>query len=113
PHVRGDDGNRRGRGRRRRRLTPTCVGTTGSGELLLQRFRGSPPRAWGRHAPAGRTRALPAAHPHVRGDDERAARGLGLELRLTPTCVGTTSVLRRPAEPPPGSPPRAWGRHWS
>ena len=110
------------------RLTPTCVGRTGS---------------------LGRSRATGTAHPHVRGEDVRRTRviwqatgspprawggprSLGDALgadRLTPTCVGRTSAhpwrsQRSPAHPHvrgedfskpvattivSGSPPRAWG----
>src|SRR5690606_12600160 len=89
PHVRGDDGS----GAKWRRLPP-----------------GSPPRAWGRPTDLNAQRALGrftptcvgttaafaesarafAVHPHVRGDDGLAARG------VVNIC---------------GSPPRAWGRH--
>ena len=149
PHVRGDDAVRRvsrcasrgspprawgrlGDGHlhlRGRRLTPTCVGTTGAaptaapgwsahphvrGDDVARPHKatvdyGSPPRAWGRRRPP------------------RRAAGRG---RLTPTCVGTTRARigwpRRTAAHPhvrgddasawdclmlkSGSPPRAWGR---
>ena len=148
PHVRGEDVTgslaaqapagspprawggraRRADQRRRRRLTPTCVGrTTIPGQV-----------AW----------VLPA-HPHVRGEDTRSPTNrpgcggspprawggrfvghpVGRTIRLTPTCVGRTSRLRTrrwyfPAHPHVrgedssttrrlswccGSPPRAWG----
>ena len=109
PHVRGDNAAERqrlvgvdgspprawGQPRevrlrpRRRRFTPTCVGTTSG--------RRSPGRCW-------------PVHPHVRGDNLRTfpkyrsragspprawgqLAGQGLDLRpprFTPTCVGTT-----------------------
>src|SRR5690606_27950607 len=62
------------------RFTPTCVGTTqsGQGHLLAS-----------------------AVHPHVRGDDDRAARVEDVVTRFTPTCVGTT---RRLVARPQGAP---------
>ena len=111
------------------RFTPTCVGKTairlcspnlrpvhphvrgedGVTERRGERCDGSPPRAWGRPAPApdpfsslrftptcvGKTShaleisAALAVHPHVRGEDVRIILGA--------LAVG-------------GSPPRAWGR---
>ena len=85
------------------RLTPTCVGRTGSagapafgdaahphvrGEdaVLLADFPpdlGSPPRAWGGHHAR--------AHPRAPG-------------RLTPTCVGRTSMKARDISPGPAHP---------
>ena len=128
PHVRGEDAARAWRagkplgspprawgGRpvdrpplRGRRLTPTCVGRTG---LFLSGQR------------------IGAAHPHVRGEDvasrtregiadgspPRAWGGLlhsvkgGLEIRLTPTCVGRTPPVSGWSVHLIGSPPRAWG----
>ena len=109
PHARGDDENWGSGCWRRRRFTPTRVGTTQVARGVLVPVLGSPPRAWGR----------------LRGDPS----GGGL-LRFTPTRVGTTT-WRRSFGPPMsvhphargddgsagmllkkscGSPPRAWGR---
>ena len=127
PRAWGTQG-RRAEGPGKGRFTPTCVGNTAAapprrstppvhphvrGEhfpsaVLFDASIGSPPRAWGTHAP------LP---------DVAARR------RFTPTCVGNTPQERRPygRQPvhphvrgeharytggrrgPSGSPPRAWG----
>ncbi len=114
------------------RFTPTRVGTTGlepsystfetvhphacgddeSACQRSRRFRGSPPRVWGRplrdervkiglrftptrvgttlsHA---RQRKGHPVHPHACGDDVRLADLSALEPRFTPTRVGTTSA---------------------
>ena len=92
------------------RLTPTCVGRTHGVKATADRCSGSPPRAWGGRWPlrrwstrqrltptcvgrtaADRRRGRCTAHPHVRGEDPRAA-GCRLRRRLTPTCVGRTLV---------------------
>ena len=95
---------------RRRRFTPTCVGTAPE--------RNRPPQR------------LPV-HPHVRGDGAGGRRQPRRAPRFTPTCVGTAGRLRALGSPNPvhphvrgdglpphccpwricGSPPRAWGRH--
>ncbi|KWX02922.1 hypothetical protein LI90_3971 [Carbonactinospora thermoautotrophica] len=128
PHVRGEDGAPGG-------------GRQSSGD--------SPPRAWGGPRAVRWRRGRGRTHPHVRGEDTRTPKPdnlahdspprawggrllrllLGLEARLTPTCVGRTPTRGRnvagiathphvrgedPNVPPlaPGrndSPPRAWG----
>src|SRR5439155_524103 len=115
-------------GCRRRRFTPTCVGTTARSvipaepltvhphvrgdhanrQLDVVRTFGSPPRAWG---------------------PREIHRSPRTRLRFTPTCVGTTIGFSLPLRLPPvhphvrgdhvrcrrgradhqGSPPRAWG----
>ncbi len=118
----------RGRFRRRRRSTPTCVGrTTGErsrcrgtsehphvrgedrfGSCNIAPSYGAPPRAWGGH----------------QADQDHTA-----ECRSTPTCVGRTAQACPHRQPPlehphvrgedvtmsaifiafTGAPPRAWG----
>ena len=118
--------------------------------VLRRRKPGSPPRAWGQRFFGEHYVVLLTDHPHVRGDNGfyrsawRRAIGspprawgqqnrdplIGGCLRITPTCVGTTSLPwhlrpdskdhphvrgdncgfmagRRPVK---GSPPRAWGQ---
>src|SRR5690606_10382650 len=90
-----------------------------------------PPTRVGPTRPSSQRRSSLPVHPHARGDDARAARGLGFFVRYTPTRVGTTPSRYFPASciavhphargddiayllyfiSPLGTPPRAWGRH--
>ena len=111
------------------RLTPTCVGTTREDPegLLGRRLT---PTCVGTTCPWSRLRRGRPAHPHVRGDDECAARTKGSQSGSPPRAWGRRpSSARRPLRPsahphvrgddrvrvgharcPAGSPPRAWGR---
>ncbi len=94
---------------RRKRFTPTCVGTMPASVALIQ---------------------LDEVHPHVRGDnqDKQAQGGPAggspprawgqwhqnienfIDLRFTPTCVGTIFTGTVSSSAKNGSPPRAWGQ---
>ena len=92
PHAWGQPG-RPPRPRRRRRFTPTCVGTA----LLRRQLKNGPTKTVhphmrgdsqeGRYADA---RAQTPVHPHMRGDSSLLTlRWQLLGQRFTPTCVGT------------------------
>src|SRR5437773_1213722 len=54
-----------------------------------------------------------SVHPHARGDDLIFLLVLGLDVRFTPTRVGTIRHFWPLPNPPTGSPPHAWGRSGS
>ncbi len=92
-------------------------------------YHGSPPRLWGRRSPPDNTIPALPVHPHACGNDmERSGLGMlpfgspprlwgrrsshdphpVVDLRFTPTPVGTTAALLRP-RPPTAVHPHACG----
>ncbi len=150
PHVRGEYAGHRRRLKADHRFTPTCVGNTVAGlaaEWIQPRFTptcvgnteptrvyrchdvGSPPRAWGILKGGAVVPRLPAVHPHVRGEYDRALEGLSVARPVHPHVRGEYDcsgwISSRLAVHPhvrgeyvdshdnhsdvSGSPPRAWG----
>ena len=130
PHACGDDGKRATSLFRMLRFTPTRVGTTAIRTHALREGPvhphacgdddgdgtagggpdGSPPRVWGRHTRAFKSRMVLSVHPHACGDD---GWGVDPQVRLdrfTPTRVGTTASPHSSIVQLFGSPPRVWGR---
>ncbi len=115
---------------RRRRFTPTRVGTTRRGSRgrypwpvhphtrgdntgltgVLGRTYGSPPHTWGQQ------RALPLPPhssrftPTLVGTTRRSRRG-GRHSPVHPHTRGDNSRIVSTRSPPDGSPPHAWGQH--
>ncbi len=112
------------------RFTPTCVGTTRPASITHaansgspprvwgQRnyefdsavLGGSPPRVWGQRGPLRRDCFRLTVHPHVCGDNSFDPAARDVEIRFTPTCVGTTAGSWRAGYDVSGSPPRVWGQ---
>ena len=72
---------------------------------------GSPPRVWGKRILFILTsRDVVRFTPTCVGKTKLSVNEKSEEQRFTPTCVGKTNHLRHPLPPPPGSPPRVWGK---
>src|SRR5947209_4592394 len=111
------------------RFTPTCVGKTLIGLVLLLprsvhphlrgedavlRYcadprSGSPPPAWGRLTPSPPTPAPCAVHPHLRGEDVPNLRSACRGFPVHPHLRGEDAPVPDCGGGVPGSPPPAWG----
>ncbi len=110
------------------RFTPTCVGTSLSGDWAIS-HRAVHPHVRGDILVGGRAPARSVGSPPRAWGHRRQRRRKVLAGRFTPTCVGTSSCRRARRTPRPvhphvrgdisnhisgprqvrGSPPRAWG----
>jgi hypothetical protein len=92
----------------RRRITPTCVGSTHRTRHLLARLPDHP-HVRGEHRPG--SLAMPSqsgSPPRAWGARPTGSRGPRC-CRITPTCVGSTYLPAQVVKCLTGSPPRAWG----
>ena len=71
---------------------------------------GSAPRAWGRLQEPPLTTCVGVGSAPRAWGRLGVSDGAELDVRLSPTCVGTTAKQSAPPRGPSGSAPRAWGR---
>ena len=71
---------------------------------------GPPPRVWGQRGMDRVQLGHTTAHPHEHGDNALTTHLNWMQLRPTPTSMGTTAVSQQNRQAQNGPPPRAWGQ---
>jgi len=89
---------------------PHVCGENGTSLKTFASATGSPPRVWGKLKRIRDNQRFIEDHPHVCGENHQFAPCLTVCYRITPTCVGKTSVPSLDCPIEGGSPPRVWGK---